>query len=424
MLYYQMTVVMNGTIAPLLKATERYLQTDIRYLLFGGTWLGFARGIAMLFSFAAAVAFANLLPKETYGTYKYILSVAALLAIPALTGMTTAIIQSVAKGEYGSYLPGLRAKLTWGTLGSMGSIAVGAYYAFMGNWELGSAFLLAAPFIPLAEGFTLWESVLAGKKLFKDGAIYSVLVQAGTTIAIVTTLLLTKNVVAIVAVYFLSYTIFRWLVHRRMLDRFPELRTDSSSPSTLAFGKRLSAVGILSTLTGQLDSFLLWHFLGPTALATYAFALATTMPAKTFLKAVMYLAQPKFAEKDTATIKATANQKVWRSFLLFIPLTIVYIAILPFLYDVFFPQYVDSVIYAQVLGLMFLFFPTKLQSIALVTREEKRPIYVLATINPIIALVLVIIAVPLFGIWGAVSAILLEHVLSALTTFYFFRRMK
>jgi len=54
----------------LLRRSEKYFKTDMVYLAHGGFWLTLGQIISSAASFLLAIAFANLLPKETYGTYK------------------------------------------------------------------------------------------------------------------------------------------------------------------------------------------------------------------------------------------------------------------------------------------------------------------------------------------------------------------
>ena len=54
-----------------LKWSQKYTQTDMVYLAKGGFWLGMGQIITGLASFLLTLAFANLVPKETFGTYKH-----------------------------------------------------------------------------------------------------------------------------------------------------------------------------------------------------------------------------------------------------------------------------------------------------------------------------------------------------------------
>lgn len=416
---------MQTIVNSFLGKAERYFKTDISYVIRGGTWLSGGQGVSTLLSFIVAVAFANLLPKETYGTYKYILSVVGILSITTLPSMTTAILQAVSRGTDGAYIKGVREKIRWGTIGAAGGVCLGVYYLLVGgNLTLGYGMLIISPFIPLIEGFSIWGSVYSGKKQFKESVYYNSLVQIVATLGTILAITLSKSIFLVLFMYGLTYSLSRYLIHRHVLREFPQTATGIDSEDTIRFGKNMSIVSILGILVDQLDTILIWHFMGAEWVASYAFAIATTTPAKTLMKSLINLAYPKLAEKDTATLKHTIGEKVLKSTIFFVPFTLIYIALLPLLYKIFFPQYLDGVIFAQVLGLIFLFFPGKLYGIAVTTRVERKPTYILNTINPVINLLMLVILVPFFGIWGAVASHILEYASSLALTIYFFRRLK
>ena len=101
----------------ILKKSEKYTKTDMTYMAKGGFWLTFAQVISSISSLLLTLAFASMVTKEVYGTYKYIFSLFALLSIPTLSGMGTAITQSVARGFEGSVIPAFKEKIKWGALG-------------------------------------------------------------------------------------------------------------------------------------------------------------------------------------------------------------------------------------------------------------------------------------------------------------------
>ena len=78
--------------------SEKYIKTDMVYLARSGFWLLFGQGTTLLSVLALSIVFANFLPKETYGTYKYILSLTGIFSIFTLPGMTTALIRATARG--------------------------------------------------------------------------------------------------------------------------------------------------------------------------------------------------------------------------------------------------------------------------------------------------------------------------------------
>jgi O-antigen/teichoic acid export membrane protein len=412
-------------LSPWQSMIQRFLETDIRYLASGSFWLSLGQGISALLSLATAFAFANWLPKETYGAYKYILSIASILTIASLTDMATAVIQSAAKGEDGIYRAALRMKIRWGTIGFVGACVIGGYYFINGNRVLGTSFFLLAPFIPFVDSLALWSAYLGGKKLFKESTLTNMCAQAGISLSVLATLFLTNNLPVIIFVYFFSTAIFLYFAHLYTTMRHPEMRSRAEvSKESLMFGKKLSFVNIIGNIASQIDNLLLWHVLDPVQLANYAFAIATTNPAKRYMKTVFSLAQPKFSTTETSTLKATIHRKVLKSFLLFIPMTVIYILALPFLYHWFFPKYTETIPYARALGLIYLFFPFKLYTTALITRENKKATYQLVAGGPIVRVILLFILIPMYGVWGAIATTLISYVTSSLSTWYLFVRHK
>src|SRR3989344_7039026 len=101
-----------------LRLSEGLFKTDMVYLTKGGTWLLLGQLISSISTFLLVIAFANLIPKETFGTYKYILSLTAILLIPSLPGMNTAVNMASTRNLDGTLLLALKTKMRWGLLSS------------------------------------------------------------------------------------------------------------------------------------------------------------------------------------------------------------------------------------------------------------------------------------------------------------------
>ena len=98
----------QNKIYQILRGSEDFFKTDMIYLTKSGSWLSLSQGIAMLAGFFISIAFANLFPKESFGTYKFILSMVAILGVFSFTGLSTSVVQSVARGFGGSLRQGFR----------------------------------------------------------------------------------------------------------------------------------------------------------------------------------------------------------------------------------------------------------------------------------------------------------------------------
>ena len=89
----------------LLLRSEKYTKTDMLYLARGGFWLTLGQGLGIIAGLLLVIGFANLLPKEVYGNYKFILSLGGIIGAFTLTGMSIAVTQAVARGFEGNFRP-------------------------------------------------------------------------------------------------------------------------------------------------------------------------------------------------------------------------------------------------------------------------------------------------------------------------------
>lgn len=406
----------------LLRWSQKYTQTDMVYLAKGGFWLTLGQIISSAAGFLLAIAFANLLPKETYGTYRYVLSLGSILAIPTLSGINTAIVRAVARGYEGSFIPALKTKLRWGILGGLAGLGLAGYYFFQGNTTLTICFLIIAAFLPLMSSFTIYESFWGGKKRFDIQSKYRITTEIFALLALLITLFLTRNLFLILLAYFVSWTFFRFLFLQLTLKKSPPNK--KQDPETIPYGKHLTLMSVIGTVAGHLDKILLWHFLGAVPLAIYAFATLPPMQIKEVLKSIGGLALPKFSQRSKQELKNTVRKKVLKLFLLVIPIIVLYIIFAPLVYKIFFPQYLDSVIYSQVYIIFLLAaIPGMLLGTSLLAQMRKKELYILRTALPLIQILLLIILLPLYGIWGAIFALLITNFSSFGLLLFLFKKM-
>ena len=385
-----------------LRQSEKYTKTDMVYLFKGGSWLTGGQIISSICSFLLAIAFANLLPKETYGSYKYILSIAGLLAIPTLSGINTAIIQSIARGYEGSFIKGLKTKIRWGLLGGLASLILSSYYYFNDNITLTFAFLITGIFIPFMDSFNIYGALLIGKKKFKISTIYNIIIKILSFIIIISVLFITNNIFLIIFTYFLSNTLLRLLFLFITIKKF-KLNKEKDS-ETISYGKHLSLIDIISIIASQLDKILIFHYLGAIELAIYAFAVAIPEQIKSLLKNISILALPKFSEKSIEEIKKTIFKKMaWMS--LFIALgTVFYIIAAPYIYKLFFPQYIESVFYSQIFSISLITAIAILPTSALQAKMAKKELYQLNIYSPLIQIILLFFFIYFYGLLGIILA--------------------
>lgn len=411
----------NGWIYNFLRKTQKYTGTDNVYLFKGGLWLTLNQVVASGSSFLLALALANLLDKTAYGNYQYILSLIGLLGIFSLQGIRTAISQAVARGLEGSFYTGFKIRLKWGSIGSLIAIGLALYYWLKGNEILSLPLLITALLLPLMQASRVYSGFLSGKRLFDVGAKYNIatdLISVGTVIAV---LFITKNVFWLIAAYLVSNTFLNCFFDYLVKIKYkPNKKED---PQTLNYAKHLSFLGVISLAGDYLDKILLFNFLGPAQLAVYSFAIALPVQIKATLANIPALAFPKFAAQSDEIIKANAMRKFWKLTLLVAVIIILYLAIAPFFYKIFFPQYLDSIIYSQIFIFFLISIPASLLDTIFNAKIMKKNIYIIKFFS-LFRIILYLILIPTFGIWGLIIARVGMTIFNSALTLFLFNKFQ
>lgn len=405
-------------IEKLLLWSQKYTHTDMLYLAKGGFWLTLGQIISNASSFLLAIAFANLLPVETFGTYRYVLSMASILAIPTLEDMDTAVIQATAKGYEGSLRQALRTKLRWGSLGSLAGLITAGYYFLSGNHALTISFLIVAVFLPFYNSFNIYFAFLYGKEKFDTSTKYNVVSQVVSIGSLVAALFLTNNLLLVLLAYFLPWTVMRYLFLKLTIKSFLPNQA-SEDPGVISYGKHLSLAGAINTVAVYLDKVLIFHYLGAVQVAVYHFATVIPDRIKSPFEVTNKLALPKFAQRDFQEIKKTIWKKISIYFLILVSVVILYIVAAPFIFHIFFPAYADSVKFSQVFAIS-LIMPQMILHSVLVAHKKTKEIYIVDTLGSLFLIIFLVLGALSYGLWGIIFARLAHRfVYGAILTIFF-----
>ncbi|MFH0892353.1 MAG: oligosaccharide flippase family protein [Candidatus Falkowbacteria bacterium] len=393
-----LTKTKNKTIG-FLRWTEKWTHTDMVYLAKGNFWLTIGQFASILASGLTSIAFANFLPPETFGLYKFILSFIGILAIPCLAGMHTAVTMAVAKGNEGILLPAIKTKIKWGAIGSLIGVSMAIYYFFNHNNAIAISLLIIAAFIPFYTAFALYASFLSGRKKFGVATIISIISQLFVASVTIATIYLTDNILAIIFVYFASRISFNYFILRYTIKKYrPNQNYD---PENITYGKHLSFMGVFSTITENIDKIIIFHYVGAGELAIYTFALVPLDQLKSFvLKNLASLAFPKFSENSFTNLKKTLPLKIAKLTGLTSAISIFYFFVSPWIYKILFPQYLESVSLTRIMAITLALVPLGLFNTALMSQGYQKLLYFLSLITNISKIILFVILLPLFGLYG------------------------
>ena len=413
---------MKSKLIKILRWIQQYTKTDMVSLTKNGSWTMLSYVIQVGTGVITTIALANLLPKEILGTYQFILSVAAILSVLTLSGLSKAIISTVARGNDGVLRSGVRTKLKWNILIFLASGIVAGYYAWQGNNELAVAFLIVGAFAPLIEAFKLYHAFLIGKEAFRDTVMLGVWRKPLPLVAVVATAYLTNNITWMILAYFASHSISYVALYIITVRKYNLPKTEDEA--TISYSKHLSAINLFGKVASYMDKILIWHFLGAAAVASFTIAQLATKYSGGALNVLSQQVLPKVSKRDLPTLQKTLPHKVRLFTLVMAAGAGVYILLAPFMFALLFPEYPESIALSQVLALTLLFLPNQIYSQVLTAHRQIRSQYALSIIIPFIKTLLLFTLIPLYGIWGAVYVTLFMGIIGSITTRYFFSNAK
>ncbi|MCH8889274.1 oligosaccharide flippase family protein [Patescibacteria group bacterium] len=409
---------MRNKIYNLLRWSEKYTKTDTLYLTKSGYWLSIGHGVAILSGLLLSIAFANFFPKESFGTYKFVLSMIGILGAFSLTGMGTAITQSVARGFGNALRRGFKINLKWSVVVFFGGLLLSAYYYINGNTLLSISFLLAGTLSPIIASTNLYSAYLIGKKDFKRNSFYSMVRNIAPAIAIIVALFLTDSLLIILTVYFFSGAIISLFLYRATTHHYQNDDNEEDRELT-SYSGHLSVMGIVGQITNHLDKILIFHFLGAVPLAIYAFAIAPVNQLQAGKKILSKLVLPKLSERSFEELQKSTPRKALLLTVYALVLAGVYVLLAPYFYKFLFPQYLDSVFYSQIYSLTLLAISGTMFNETLVAHKKKKELYLHRTIVPTVQIVLFFILLPLFGLMGLIVTHVIIRSFSGILGYYF-----
>lgn len=392
------------------------------YLARGGFWSIAGQTVTSLLVFGFAILVAHYLPKDVYGQYKYIIAVVAILSSFSLTGIGTAVFQSVARGFDGALFEGFWLNIRWSALIFLGAFALAIYYFFQGNSTLAFGVLIGGSLSPFLASANLASTFLSAKKDFARSSIYYDIIENLLAVgALAVTILLTHNPLIIAAVYFVGNTLATFWLYRRVVRIYKPDPT-KTDPGMLTYGKHLSLMGILNGIAGNIDQVLLFHFVGPVELAIYNFATAIPDQTKGPLKTLNTMLQANFANRPTDEIHSGMRNKMLMLFVTSFAFVVLYIVFAPFIYHTLFPNYMDAVFYSQIYAFSIFSVVVNPATSYLLAKKKIQEQYINTFITVSFQIILLAGGVILFGLLGLIYARVIIRVAGAFLTYILYRR--
>lgn len=402
----------------MLRWSEQYTKTDMVYLAQAGWWTNLDLIIASFISLILSIVFANILPSSTYGLYQYLLSISALVSAVAFAGMNTAVAQAVSRGYEGVFKESIKEQARWAIVLTLGTLLIAIYYFFHGNFEVAVGLIAIAFFTPVINIFNTYGAFLQGKKEFRRSFYFSLVINLIYGLCIALAAFFLKNAVVLIFVNLGVNAATIFLVYRKTVAIYkPNTKIDQSA---IPYGRHLSALSAWGTILTQLDSILIFHFLGPIDLAVYSFA--TLLPERigSLFSFIGTAWLPKLANYELADIRRNIISKILRVMAAAIVVTILYIVVAPIIFKLLFPRYISAIYYTQIYSpIIILLAVINITSSTFFAKRLKREIYIIGLIQPALLVLLQLPLLLLYGIIGMLVARLATDLIGIILALFF-----
>lgn len=413
---------LHHRIYKVLRYSEKYTQTDMVYLAKGGLWLSIGYGTNIIKGLVISILMANILAKEDYGYYKYILSIFSLIGIFSIGGMSTAVTQSVARDLDGIFKKAIKVILKWSWLGSIALLAISAYYYNKDNLNFTWIFIFLAILFPWYSISGYYGAILSGKKRFDIQTKYFTIYSLLTSIVIIGSILSTSNVFWIIFAFILSDAIIGGFFTYRASKKY--LLNDKTDPDSIQYGMKLSLISIIGLIAQNIDKIILPILLGYQELAVYAIALVVPEQIKAWFNNFATLALPKFSEnKPNKEIKQKIIQASFKTMFFVFLIIIFYWLSADWIFNLIYPKYPEAILYSKVISLSLLAIPSFLMNSFFKGNKRSDIILKENIFYSSLQIISVISFTYFLGLWGLILARTITRLLTFAYDVYLLKTM-
>jgi O-antigen/teichoic acid export membrane protein len=392
---------------------------DLPYFIKGGFWLSVGQFFNLLKGIVLSIIFANLLPKEVFGEYSFIMTVLGIAGIFAVPGMGVAVVQAVAKGYEKTHFRALKEVFKWSWLGSLFLLCFSVCEYFFEKFNLSIIFLILSSLFPLYSVSGFYPNFFNGKRRFDILVKLSSSFDIISTILICVVFLFIKSVFWIVVVSVLMQILIQGYFSLIYVKKFVE--NDNIDESSIKFGRNISFSMAFTDIANNFDSLIVASFLGFSDLAIFKIVTLLPNQIKRLANTFTPLLLPKIASKDMS--KKDIMKHFKKFFLVVVSLILVYLAIAPFIFKYVYPKYYEYVWLSMGYHLSFIAFLNLMPYTYLLKEKENILLNKFHNYSSLLLIVTSTILIYFFGLLGAiVSRVIYRFFTMFVLFFYFFKK--
>lgn len=381
-----------------------------------GMWLSFRNIFIALFSLAVTYVSANHLDPTVLGSYKYLIGLVSFISVFTLTGDRSALVRTIAKtGKNPTLFITKKSFLTsWGAATILLIIAV--YYLMQENHIFAISIATAAILLPFSKASALFSAFLNATQRYRQYGTTKIIVQAFIGASVIIAILISGNLLLITCVYFCSSALIQIILYLWTAHKYSFSHSSEEGIHTYNFAKRLSRIYWLKKIIDQTDTILAFQLVNPVATATFAIAKTPIQLLISQGAVVRTLALPRFSKHPASSVRSSIHRKAIVFFLVMTLISSLYILLAGWLYSVFFPVYLSSSYYSQILATILPALPHILYLEAITATLDTRKLFIIENTTSIIRVLLMFILTLFYGLIGLTIGFVIAYWIRAIST--------
>lgn len=404
---------------------SKKFRIDGHYFIHGGFWLSTTQVVTVLAGLGTTSLFAHYLSENDYGTYRYLIGLAVILSTLSLSGIGQSIIQATSQKHFAFYREILKLNFFYSIPSFFISLCGALYYFYKDNHLLAMSCVAIALLQPLISIFQYTPHFLQGARRFKESATLSSISTIFSAIISILILFITQSIFTLFVTYLATSaitSIVSFLYYRPTIYH-------STPPKVLqryvSYAKHTSVRNIIANIAQRADSIVVFTQLGAAELAIYSIASVIPEQIKGSFKNLAALLLPKYASHENiSALKQSIPKRSMQLLTIILLITIAYIIVVPYLFQLIFPKYVHAVIYTQIAALAFPTFVLFIPQSILQSRAAEAELYKTTLYGSLFQIIFLLFFVWQFGLLGAIVARVLSRYINCIINYIYVYKLK
>lgn len=398
-----MSSKVKNLVARTLRRFNEFTGSDNVTLVRYGFWGSAPFIFGSLVSLGLTIAYANLLSQDTYGTFKFIIALASSFGFLTLTGMNSAVIRAVARGEHGILRYSTWLQVKWNVVYTAAAMCIAAYYAAHHNTTIAIGIFILGLSFPLTTALNTFGAYLNGVRRFRTAAIINILSNVAYGACIMIGVVWFRTPVMLVLAYALGSLVPVVVAYFTVVRADVGMPTETGKREVTHFGKHYTAMNVLAVISRQIDRLSVFHVQGSIALALFAIAQAIPERLKGLMNSALPSILSNLSRRSHEMIRASFYRRIAQGMAIGFVVLACYWLAAPLLFRYILPKYLPSLIYSQwysisiVFSLPILYIANVFQSQGML-----RELYTQTVFGNLSRIIMLPLLMYFFGIWGLI----------------------